>query len=62
MEFILASKSPRRQELIKGLELSYRVFTYEVDESFSATLKGAEIPEFLAQKKALAYPEKINSN
>ncbi|MFY8021369.1 MAG: Maf family nucleotide pyrophosphatase [Bacteroidia bacterium] len=55
MEIILASKSPRRQELIKGLELNYRVHTYDVDESFDVTLRGAEIPEYLAKKKATAY-------
>jgi septum formation protein len=62
MEIILASKSPRRQELIKGLELQYKVFTYEVDESFDINLKQAEIPEFLAKKKALAYEEIIQPN
>jgi septum formation protein len=55
MEIILASKSPRRQELIKGLELKYRVYTYDVDESFDSLLKQSEIPEYLAKKKALAY-------
>ena len=55
MEIILASKSPRRQELIKGLELKYRVYTYEVDESFDGNLLRAEIPEYLAKKKAQAY-------
>ncbi len=62
MEIILASKSPRRQELIKGLELQYKVFTYDVDESFDASLKQAEIPEYLAKKKAMAYEEIIQPN
>lgn len=61
-KIILASKSPRRQELIKGLELDYEVFTYEVDESFPDTLKGAEIALFLAEKKATAYPRQLNDN
>jgi len=59
-KIILASKSPRRQELIKGLELPYEVRTYEVDESFSPTLKAREIAMFLAEKKAKAYPLPIN--
>jgi septum formation protein len=62
MEIILASKSPRRQELIKGLELKYKVFTYEVDESFDPVLKRNEIPEYLAKKKALAYEQIINQD
>lgn len=54
-KIILASKSPRRQELIKGLELPFEVHTYEVEESFPDTLKAAEIALFLAEKKARAY-------
>lgn len=61
-QIILASKSPRRQELIKGLELPYRVFTYEVDESFPNELKADEIALYLAKKKADAYPETLQPN
>lgn len=60
-KIILASKSPRRQELIKGLELAYEVFTYEVDETFPEHLKGEEIALFLAEKKANAYPKEISN-
>ena len=59
-KIILASKSPRRQELIKGLELAYEVFTYEVDETFPEHLKGEEIALYLAEKKANAYPKDIS--
>lgn len=61
-KIILASKSPRRQELIKGLELAYEVFTYEVDESFPADLKGEEIALYLAEKKANAYPNTLSNH
>jgi septum formation protein len=61
-KIILASKSPRRQELIKGLELDYEVFTYEVDESFPDNLKADAIATYLAEKKADAYPKPINDN
>lgn len=60
-KIILASKSPRRQELIKGLELAYEVFTYEVDESFPEYLKGEEIALYLAEKKANAYPKELSN-
>jgi septum formation protein len=56
MKIILASKSPRRQELIKGLELPFVVHTYDVDESFPAALQAEEIALYLAEKKAQAYP------
>ncbi|MEI6596334.1 MAG: Maf family nucleotide pyrophosphatase [Bacteroidota bacterium] len=61
-KIILASKSPRRHELIKGLELEFEVHTYEVDESFPEDLKADEIATFLAEKKANAYPFIINEN
>ncbi len=53
---ILASNSPRRQELLKGLELDFEVKTIpDLDESYPETLKGEEIPLFLARKKGSAY-------
>lgn len=52
---ILASKSPRRHDLLKGLGFDFEIRTKEVDESFSLTLKGAAIPEYLAKKKADAF-------
>jgi septum formation protein len=61
-KIILASKSPRRQELIKGLELPYEVRTYEVDESFPDTIYAQDIPVYLAHKKALAFPDIISDN
>lgn len=59
---ILASKSPRRQELIKGLELPFTIKTYEVDESFPEHLKAEAIALYLAEKKADAYPDEIKPN
>ncbi|MFN4082638.1 MAG: Maf family nucleotide pyrophosphatase [Bacteroidia bacterium] len=62
LKIILASKSPRRQELIKGLELNYSIASIDVDESFPEHLQEAAIAEYLAQKKANAYnlPLKVN--
>jgi septum formation protein len=62
LKIILASKSPRRQELIKGLELPFEVITYEVNESFDSTLTKNEIPVYLALKKAEFFPIKLQEN
>ena len=62
MKIILASKSPRRQELIKGLELDYSIVTYEVDESFDASLTPDKIASSLAIKKAEHYPGKLSKD
>lgn len=61
-KIILASKSPRRQELIKGLEYPFEVRTYEVEESFPLELEGEEIALYLAEKKAKAYPLPIGAD
>lgn len=62
IKIILASKSPRRQDLLKGLGIDFEIRTKDVDESFSETLKGAEIPEFLARKKADAFRSDLAVN
>ena len=53
---VLASNSPRRKELLSGLGVNFSVKTLpDVEESFPDTLKGEEIPLFIARKKADAY-------
>lgn len=60
---ILASGSPRRRELLSGLGIEYTVKTLpDVDESYSDSLKGEEIPLFIAKKKAAAYEIDLQPN
>lgn len=54
-QLVLASGSPRRQELLKSLGLQFKVKPTHADETFSSDLKAQEIPLFLAEKKADAY-------
>lgn len=61
-ELLLASKSPRRQYLLKELGLDFEVRTKEVDESFPDNLKAHEIPLYLCEKKANAFDEELNDN
>lgn len=61
-KFILASKSPRRQFLLKDLGLNFEVHTKEVDESFPLTLKAQEIPLYLCEKKAAAFDGDLDEN
>lgn len=53
---MLASGSPRRKELLAGLELDFTVRLIEgIDESYPAGLSMREIPEYISQAKAAAY-------
>lgn len=56
MRIILGSQSPRRQELLRGLDIDFTVRTIDgLQEHYPATLQGAEIPLFLARQKADAF-------
>jgi septum formation protein len=53
---ILGSQSPRRQELLHGLDVNFTVNVIAgLEENYPATLQGEAIPMFLAQQKADAY-------
>ena len=54
-KIILASQSPRRIELIGGLNIKFEVMVLDVNEDFPALMVGVDIPMFLAEKKANAY-------
>ena len=56
MKLILSSNSPRRRELLKGLDIPFEVRVLEgIDESYPADLDVKEIAEYIARKKADAY-------
>lgn len=61
-QIILASQSPRRQELLKGLNIQFEVMLIDVDEVYPSQLVGVDIPMFLAEKKAKAYQSVMNEN
>lgn len=53
---ILASNSPRRRELLSGLDLDYEVKVLpDIQETYPADLPTAEIPLYIAAEKADAY-------
>ena len=55
-KIVLASNSPRRRELLSGLNLEYTVRVLpDIDESYPDTLKGEEIPMYISREKAGAY-------
>ena len=55
---ILASNSPRRKELLAGLDLQFEVrVLQDIDESYPHDLPTLKIAEFISKKKADAYVE-----
>jgi len=55
-KIVLGSNSPRRKELLSGLDLNYEVKTLpDVEETYPETLWKEEIPVYLAKLKAEAY-------
>ena len=62
-QVILASGSPRRKELLKGMGINYFVeLGQEVDETYPPDLPPTEIPEFLAKLKSQAFPRNLSEN
>jgi septum formation protein len=58
---ILASKSPRRQELLKLMDIDFRIVLKEVDESYPYNLTPEEIAVYIAEKKAQAFDETVDN-
>lgn len=60
--FILASKSPRRQQLLQSLGIEFTVQTKEVEEVWPAGLKIEEVPVYLAELKAGGFKADLGEN
>ena len=56
MKILLASKSPRRRELLQGLCIPFEVMSLpDVDESYPSSLCASQVAEYIARKKAAVY-------
>lgn len=54
---ILGSKSPRRKELLKSMDLDFTVEVRETDESFDKNLSAIEVVRHIAEAKLAAFNE-----
>ena len=62
-KIILASNSPRRKELLAGLDVAFEVRVLKgIDESYPADLPTKQIAQYISQKKAAAYRNTIASD
>jgi septum formation protein len=60
-KIILASKSPRRQGLVAGLDIDCEVQIRDVEEVYPDDLPLHEVPEYLAKLKASAWGDDLES-
>jgi septum formation protein len=61
-DIILASRSPRRRELLAGLGLKFKIVVRDYDESFPDGLTGNETALFVAKAKASVFKDEIAEN
>lgn len=55
-KIVLGSNSPRRRELLAGLDIDFEVRAIpDVDESYPVSLKPEDIPVYVARQKAETY-------
>jgi septum formation protein len=59
---ILASKSPRRQQFFKDLDLDFTIQLKEVEEIYPKELKGSEITDFLADLKSKPFTNLLDTD
>lgn len=62
-KIILASNSPRRKELLAGLDVPFEVKVIKgIDESYPPSLDAYQVAEYISHKKADAYREILDEN
>ena len=55
-KIILASNSPRREELLRGIDIDFQIKVLpDIDETYPSNLPLVEVAEFIAKKKANYY-------
>lgn len=61
-KIILGSNSPRRQELLRGLELDFEVRVHPIEETIPSDLPAQYAAAYLSKLKADAFPGELQEN
>lgn len=62
-DIVLASKSPRRQQLLTDIGLKFRIINHlDMEEVYPSVLRREEIPLYLAKAKASFYESFLEEN
>ncbi|MGM9826466.1 MAG: Maf family protein [Paludibacteraceae bacterium] len=59
MKILLGSQSPRRRELLTGMDVDFWVVAIDADEHYPEGLTGGDIPYYISRAKAEAYGEPL---
>ncbi len=61
-QLILASKSPRRKDLLAKTGLDFEIRTKDTEEVYPSDLQLDQVPEYLANLKASAFDNELKEN
>jgi septum formation protein len=61
-KIILASRSPRRQQLLSNLGFNFDIVIRDYDEDYPESLSGKEIAIYVAKEKAKSFIGQISDN
>ncbi len=59
---ILASKSPRRKQLLEWAEIPFEIIAQHTDETFPSHMEVQSVPEYIALSKAEAVQQQVAAN
>ena len=62
LQILLGSASPRRRELLAGLDIPFTAISIDADETYPAELQGGDIPYYISRAKARAYADQLQPN
>ena len=62
LQILLGSASPRRRELLAGLDIPFTAVSIDADETFPPDLQAGDIPYFISRAKARAYETCLNDS
>ena len=61
-KIILASKSPRRKQLLEWAEVPFEIIVKETDEWFPPGMKPEDVAIYIAKAKALAVQQEVDTS
>ena len=60
---LLASNSPRREELLRGIDIDFEIKVLpDIDESYPTDMPNDEVAEYVALKKARSYTNSLKED